>query len=646
MYFPPIGDPTKKMGLDSSCMPQSKLNPLATNAFRTKGDVVEACQQLFNPLLAVFSPGKARVQLDTSGSTWDRAACDLEGFSRPLFGIAPMAAGGTPFDHWDVFRTGLKNGTDPSHPEFWGHVADMDQRHVEAAALGYGLIFASEHLWNPLDAQTKARVTEWLLESRNTEHANNNHMFFRVLVDMGLECVGLSVDSTKTEEYLQELESLYIGDGWYRDGKNTGDMRRIDYYNAFAMHFYGLVYAINRPKDVERAQRFRLRARKFAQHFQHWFDEGGAGIPFGRSLIYRHAMASFWGMLAVATEEALPWGVMKGIYLRHLRWWSSQPISRLDDGLLTLGFAYPNQIITERYSSTGSPWWAMKIFAPLCLPESHPFWASEELPLPKRKSINSFPIPGMIICHQPTHSVMLVSGPGTSLQMRHMPEKYNKFAYSSRYGFSIESDSRGFSVGAFDSMLALSDDGKHFRVRESCEDVQIADNILFSRWHPWPDVAVETWLVACDIWHVRLHQVSSPRPLETAEGGFSVPKLDFKQDEISEEAYRASISGAMGDFSGIVDWSYPSRSARVMSPHGNVNVMFPRTLVPQLHGMVPANRKQIFASAILAGRDSRKLKKLWESPPQIPTVEELREKVAEKGVAVEISQDLLRTLEE
>jgi hypothetical protein len=83
-----------------------------------------------------------------------------------------------------------------------------------------------------------------------------------------------------------------------------------------------------------------------------------------------------------------------------------------------------------------------------------------------------------------------------------------------------------------------------------------------------------------------------------------------------------------------------------MSPHGNVNVMFPRTLVPQLHGMVPANRKQIFESAILAGRDSRKLKKLWESPPQIPTVEELREKVAEKGVAVEISQDLLRTLEE
>lgn len=64
-----------------------------------------------------------------------------------------------------------------------------------------------------LDTQAKTRVAEWLHESRNTKHANNNHMFFRVLVDIGLERVGVSVDFTKTEEYLQELESLYIGDG-------------------------------------------------------------------------------------------------------------------------------------------------------------------------------------------------------------------------------------------------------------------------------------------------------------------------------------------------------------------------------------------------------------------------------------------------
>lgn len=627
-------------------MPQGRLNPLTNNPFRTKTDVIKACQNLFDPLLASFSPGKARVQLDASGSTWDRAACDLEGFARPLFGIAPMAAGGTSFDHWDVYRTGLRNGTDPSHAEFWGHVTDMDQRHVEAAALGYCLIFASEHLWDPLDAEAKDRVAEWLRQSRNSAHGNNNHKFFRVLVDLALERVGISVDLRQTEEYLEDLDALYIGNGWYRDGGNSGDMRRIDYYNAFAMHFYGLIYAKYRPQDIPRAQRFRLRARKFAHHFQHWFADDGAGIPFGRSLLYRHAMGAFWGMLAVADEEALPWGVLKGLYLRHLRWWASQPISRLDDGLLTLGYAYPNQMITERYSSTGSPWWAMKVFAPLCLPESHPFWASEELPMPERNSISSFPIPGMVFTHQPNHSVMIVSGPGTSLQMRDMPEKYNKFAYSSRYGFSIEGDSRGFSVGAFDSMLALSDDRKHFRVRESCEDVKIANEVIFSRWYPWPDVTVETWLIGCDAWHMRIHQVYSPRPLYTIEGGFAVPKLDFKQDRVCEEHSSACVYGGMGDFSGILDVSNPPRSGVVMSPHGNTNVMYPRTLVPQLRGNVAPKCTQTLASAVLAGQGTQELKDLWMNPPKLPTVQELREKMTKAGVQVEIAQDVIRTLRE
>ncbi|KAJ5259635.1 hypothetical protein N7478_012616 [Penicillium angulare] len=621
------------------------MNPLAYNPFRSRDDVVVACENLFEPLVPFFSPGKARVQLDASGSTWDRAACDLEGFARPLFGIAPMAAGGTSFPHWDVYRSGLKNGTDPTHPEYWGRVTDMDQRHVEAAALGYGLLLASEHLWDPLDAETKTRVATWLLESRNSKHGNNNHKFFRVLVDLGLERVGVNVDWQGTEEYLQDLERLYMANGWYRDGGNAGDLRRIDYYNAFAMHFYGLVYAIYKPQDTARAQRFRQRASEFAHNFQHWFAEDGACIPYGRSLIYRHAIAAFWGALALANEEALPWGVMKGLYLRHLRWWASQRISRLGDGLLTLGYAYPNQLITERYSSTGSPWWAMKVFAPLCLPETHPFWASAELSMPKRESVVPFPIPGMVFCHQPRHSVMLVSGPGSSLQMRDVPEKYNKFAYSSRYGFSIESDSRGFLAGAFDSMLALSDDRIHFRVRESCEDVKICGNILFSRWHPWPDVTVETWLIPHPLWHMRVHQITSPRRLWTIEGGFAIPKSDFQADQLTESESSACVDGDLGDFSGIRDVSTPPRRGKVTSPHGNTNVMFPRTLVPQLLGEVVAGSTCTFSSAILAGPDCELFGKHWSQHPQPPTVADLRKIMAQDHIPVEIALDILRSLD-
>jgi hypothetical protein len=189
------------------------------------------------------------VQLDASGATFDRVACDLEGFARPLFGIAPMVAGGATFEHWDIYREGFKNGTDPKHPEYWVAVTSTDQRQIEAAALGYALILVPEHIWDPLNETAKKHVAQWLVQSRNADHFGNNHRFFSVLVDLGLEKVGFKVDERMTEEYLDDIETLYMDEGWYRDGKDPGDTRRIDHYNPFAMHYYGLVYAQARPQD-------------------------------------------------------------------------------------------------------------------------------------------------------------------------------------------------------------------------------------------------------------------------------------------------------------------------------------------------------------------------------------------------------------
>ena len=168
------------MAIDSSVIDPMHFNPLATNKLQTRKDVVGACNELFEALLPYFSPGKARVQLDASTSTWDRAACDLEAWARPLFGIVPMVAGGEPFGYWHVYREGLENGTDPEHPEYWGEAKSMDQRHVEATAIGLALLVIPEHIWEPLHPKAKANVAKWLRTSRDGEHASNNHMFFRV----------------------------------------------------------------------------------------------------------------------------------------------------------------------------------------------------------------------------------------------------------------------------------------------------------------------------------------------------------------------------------------------------------------------------------------------------------------------------------
>ena len=95
---------------------------------------------IFNPLLPYFSPGGARVKLSATGAIFDYPAAELEGFARPLWGLTPLAAGGADFAHWELFRQGLANGTDPEHPEYWGQVNSTDQRMVELAAVGASFV--------------------------------------------------------------------------------------------------------------------------------------------------------------------------------------------------------------------------------------------------------------------------------------------------------------------------------------------------------------------------------------------------------------------------------------------------------------------------------------------------------------------------
>ncbi len=297
---------------------------------------------------------------------------------------------------------------------------------------------------------------------------DNNWLFFRVIVNLGLAHVGAAHDEAAMHAALDRLEAFYLGDGWYSDGPTA----RCDYYVPFGMHFYGLVYArLAGERDPQRAQRFRERAAAFAHEFVHWFAADGAALPFGRSLTYRFAQGGFWGALAFADLEALPWGVIKGLALRHLRWWGQRPIFQ-PDGTLSIGYAYPNLNVAEQYNSPGSPYWAMKFFLPLALPASHPFWQAEELPLPELPMVQPQPQAHMILCRDQggRHVVALTSGQHEPW-IRHASEKYAKFAYSTAFGLSVPIGGRGLAQAVPDSMLALSDDGVHYRVRERAVEI-------------------------------------------------------------------------------------------------------------------------------------------------------------------------------
>lgn len=584
--------------------------PFAALPLSTRADVAQLCAALARPVLDRASAGGARVRLGTSGAHFTDVAAEIEGFARPLWGLAPLHAGGFSGPDWPRIAAGLAAGTDPTHPEYWGAVADSEQPIVEMAGLGLALALAPDALWHRQPGAARQNIVTWLRQAESRRPADNNWWFFRIMVGLGLARVGQRPDSTAREEAFTRLEAFHRGDGWYDDGRTN----QRDHYIAFAFHFYALIYAaLASDDDPARAALFRARARAFAADYRHWFAADGSALPFGRSLTYRFAHAAFWGALAFANEAALPWGLIKGLYLRNLRWWMARPMSDRD-GVLSLGYAYASQLLGEEYNSPASPYWAMKAFLPLALPDTHPFWQAEELADDAAALPAIQPHPGFILFRAGDQTIALASGQ-SSAKHRQAAAKYGKFAYSTAFGFSVESDTTSLARGAFDSTLALSDDGgAHWRQR-GASTVAVQDGALVSVWHPWPDVTVQTELVPAAPWHVRRHVIRTPRPLLSAEGGFALDRTgDSPAGPIVQQNAGSGFAcvRAPAGFSGLRDLD-GRRDGEVVRALPNTNVMAARTLIPMLLAPLPAGQTRLVCAVLALPADQSPA--AWDAPP-------------------------------
>lgn len=558
------------------------------NPLRDREDVAQLVRDLVDPVLPHFSPARATVTLGPNRALYGDPAGLMEGFSRPLWGLIPLGAGGGEFAHWELWRQGLDAGTNPAHAEFWGWPGDYDQRSVESGALGFALALHRRELWDGLTPAVQTRVATWLRKINEVKLVDSNWLFFRVLVNLGLSRCGQAWAIERVATDLDRIDQFYIGDGWYADGQGGPpfrDGRLGDYYVPMAFHFYGLLYAqLGGEADPARAARFVERARLLAQDFVHWFAADGSALPFGRSLTYRFAQGAFFGALAFAGVEAVPWPVAKGIYLRHLRWWLQQPIFS-DTGLLTIGYAYPNLAMAESYNSSASPYWALKAFLPLALPATHPFWQAEEAPLPARTAVRTVSGAKLVLATTGAARDVVALNPGQPVEdwPRHAPQKYSKFAYSTRFGFCVPTSSATPQEGGFDSMLALSDDQRRFRTREHCHDPAVGDGVAYSRWQPWSDVEVRTWLIAAANGHVRVHRVKTARKLWSVEGGFAAGYVLRASLAMTPAAVGAAEVRTPRGRSALVDLS-GGRSGSGVEIGASGNILTSLSAMPVLRG--------------------------------------------------------------
>ena len=275
----------------------------------------------------------------------------------------------------------------------------------------------------------------------------------------------------------------------------------------------------------------------------------------------------------------MPWGILRGLISRHFRYWFRQPILDCEDKL-TIGYAYPNLNMAEGYNSPSSPYWAMKSFLVLALPEEHPFWKAEEKELPAREGVRMMPHAGMLVRERKNgHVIALTSGQYCAWKPAHYAEKYEKFAYSTGFGFQVPRSYRTLEQAAPDNMLSLYKDG-YWHVRTRCEAVEITEERIVSTWIPFDGVHIETELSfeaeGCRCRHI----IQSDGIYQAAAAGFALPFSE--KEELVWEAGEGSarIRGKKGSC-GIIQ-TEGKADADFIYCEPNVNLLYPRTVLPCL----------------------------------------------------------------
>ncbi|MCM1134407.1 MAG: DUF2264 domain-containing protein [Clostridium sp.] len=614
---------------------------------KNRQDAVELFLNTIRPLKSMYSKHHAFLHAGNTGVHYGEKSAQMEGCARVLWGLGPLwAADNTHLsaelqkeiaDWLGWYKEGLVHGTAPEDEEYWGDIFDYDQKMVEIAAIVFTIAINRKPFWEELTDGERDNLYNWLNQINEYDMPKNNWRYFRILTNMTFRLLGLTWNEEKVNEDFELIESFYIGDGWYCDGEPT----QIDYYVAFAIHYYGLIYAkLMEEAEPDRCRVLKERSEQFFHDFVYWFANDGAELPFGRSLTYRYAHSGPFAAMAYAGLD-LDYGVLKNLVLRNLEFWMSKPIFD-NAGVLSIGYGYPNISMSENYNGSGSPYWCNKAFLILGLDEKHPFWTAEAKAYPYEKE-KFLKHARMVITHdENNHILAYVTGQHAVKDHGQGPSKYEKFVYSNQFGFSV---SRGLTLeeAAFDNVLAFSHKGENrYCIRNGFTDYHADENMLSVSYSPMNGVKVKSTIVPCSPWHVRVHLIENEKAIEAADGGFSLPQERCfqvvpgrKTGRFEEKDVHRKGNALAADFpwgcSCIV--SETGQDAELVVPFSNTNVLHNLTVIPTVKASLEPGRHLLVTSAA-ADFHKKEAELLAEKPTVEIGEREVIVKCGEKTVKV------------
>lgn len=586
---------------------QIKENPL-----RSKADVKAALVDILTPAMEVLSQQKrkGRFRMSDSGAVYIQDKTEVEGFMRLLWGLGPFFSDPKRIyekpDWYELTTQGIIAGTDPDSPDYWGgDLGDYDQVFVEMGALTAFLYETKATFWDNLSVPKQKTIVKWMDQVNHKTIPKTNWLFFRAMVNQFIDDSGYMDNSELIDADYAITNKQYLGHGWSYDGY----VNQIDNYIPFAYQFFTILTVGLADTDNQQSQLLKERAKAFVPSYANWFAADGAALPFGRSLDYRFAQAAFWAAYAYAHVD-LPAGYslgdIKHLLLNNLRWWFKQNIFQ-SDGLIPIGYAYPNMNFAEGYNGPASAYWALKTFIFFALPDDDPFWTTKESDDFKFEALKKQPEPRMLIAHsQNGLEVQSFTAGQHSHEHAHGEDKYEKYVYSTTFGFSTAKGTTLLKQGAYDNTLAVSESDNWWRTAFKYEDYAIHDNYVYSDWKPWDDVEIKNYIVPAMPWHVRVHQIDTKRTLHLAEGSFAAP--DYGKDyqkEIPSTADNAVFYKTEVGITGIVGLS-KELTAELSVPEPNTNLYFPKTKIPLQTGVLKPG-KYTLISLYLGDRELESL---------------------------------------
>lgn len=484
----------------------------------TRETMMNVLAGLINPVMRFFHDEYPYISLPSCVATsYSDHIQKIESFARLLWGASFADENVLSWDERKHLINAIANGTNPESNSYWGDLSDFSQLVVEMPPIAL-FVYRNIEIYNELDIHAQECIARWLYQINTVQVSVNNWQCFIVLVNNFLRLMGRKYSEQSINTALDNIEKMYLSEGWYSDGLTN----QRDYYVSFAIHYYLLMYHLY-SGNQQRTQKYLDRAILFADSFVYWFSEDGSALPFGRSLTYRFAQMAFWSILAACEVPVNTKRLCKGIVLRNLHWWLNQEV--LDqNGLLTLGYAYPNQLFLEYYNAPGSPLWALKGFAFLLIPQEDDFWHEQAVDLPLLDHRRLIRPAKMVISRHKGYPYAFVNGQSAGNAFGHTECKYEKFVYSPHAGFCVSKSYYSLELLAPDCTLAISFDGNVFLSRSHTQAVSNDADKQISVWNPAPNVSIKTIVLPDAPGHIRVHEIKTAVPFTMVDGGFAFPK--------------------------------------------------------------------------------------------------------------------------